>query len=120
MDLLPRVVRQKDAPKYCGVNTNYFNRYIRPHLREIRFGPQMVGFDRIDIDQWIVDFKDNSGRLGHGKEEENKPCRRILKSQGSSCEGKPGGLTSESMEREFAKAVKRAITKKPQHISSIK
>ena len=41
----PRVIRLKDAPAYLGVNMNYFNKHIRPHLPEIRYSVQMVGFD---------------------------------------------------------------------------
>ena len=112
MKVEPRVIRHKDAPTYLGVNVNYFNKHIRPELLEISFGPQMVGYDRVDLDQWFEDYKASNGRSGDTKEV-NKPCRQKNKeSQVLSCEGKHGGLIKKSLEKEFAKVVAQAITKK--------
>ena len=61
----PRVIRLKDVPDYLAVNINYFNKYIRPHLPEIRYGPQMVGFDRVDLDQWVMQNKDVVASVPH-------------------------------------------------------
>ena len=56
MNFSPRVIRHKDAPTYLGVNINYFDRNIRPDLPEIQFGPQMIGYDKIDLDRdgWTI------------------------------------------------------------------
>ena len=112
MDFSPRVIRHKDAPTYLGVNINYFDRKIRPDLPEIQFGPQMIGYDKIDLDRWLDDYKARNGRPGKGKEA-NKPCRQKSKEfRALSYVEKPGGSTKKSLENEFAKVVAQAITKK--------
>jgi hypothetical protein len=110
LNFSPRVIRHKDAPTYLGVNINYFDRNIRPDLPEIQFGPQMIGYDKIDLDRWLDDYKARNGWPGKGKEAK-KPCRQKSKEfQVLSCVGKPGGSTRNLEAKEFAKAVKRAIT----------
>ena len=110
MRVEPRVIRHKDAPTYLGVNVNYFNKHIRPELLEISFGPQMIGYDKIDLDRWLDDYKARNGRPGKGKEAK-KPIRQKSKEfQVLSCVEKPGGSTRNLEAKEFAKAVKRAIT----------
>ena len=112
MRVEPRVIRHKDAPTYLGVNVNYFNRNIRPDLLEIQFGPQMIGYDKIDLDRWLDDYKVSNGRSGDTKEV-HKPCRQKRKEfQVSSCEAKHGGLIKKSLEKEFAKAVEQATIKR--------
>jgi hypothetical protein len=72
----------------------------------------MIGYDKIDLDRWLEDYKARNGRSGDTKEV-NRPCRQKNKeSQVLSCEGKHGGLIKKSLEKDFAKAVAQAITKK--------
>jgi hypothetical protein len=59
--LQPRLIRLKNAPKYLGTNINYFNRYIRPYLTEIRLSRQNVSFDRLDLDHWVEHYKNRNG-----------------------------------------------------------
>ncbi len=113
MDIQPRVIRHKDAARYLGVNVNYFNKFIRPQLTEVEYGPQMIAFDRCELDQWFDNYKASNGRSGEAKEVEIKPCRqKNKKSLASSCEKRLGGLIRNSEDKEFAKAVERAITTK--------
>ncbi len=42
-----RIIRLRDAPKYCGMDRNRFNAEVRSHLTEIPIGKQGVGFDRL-------------------------------------------------------------------------
>ncbi len=112
LSLLPRVIRHKDASDYLGVNVNYFNEFIRPDLTEIQYGPQMIAFDRCELDEWFDNYKLSNGRPGTRKEN-SKPCRqKNRKSPVSSCEATPGGLTKGCLEKEFAKAVAQATTKR--------
>lgn len=113
MDIQPRVIRHKDAARYLGVNINYFNKFIRPQLTEVEYGPQMIAFDRCELDEWFDNYKASNGRSGETKEVENKPCRQKNKrSPVSSCEERPGGLTKNYLEKEFAKAVEQATMKR--------
>ena len=67
--LQPRLIRLKNAPKYLGTNINHFNRYIRPHLTEIRLSKQNVSFDRLDLDRWVEDHKNRNGMSRNSTEE---------------------------------------------------
>jgi hypothetical protein len=59
--LLQRLVRLKDAPRYLGLDKNFFNREVRPVLTEIRIG-RAVLFDREDLDDWVEYAKQEHGR----------------------------------------------------------
>ncbi len=52
----PRFVRLRDAPRYFGMDTNRFNREIRPQLTEIRIGSQGYAFDRIEMSAVAEDY----------------------------------------------------------------
>lgn len=113
MDIQPRVIRHKEAARYLGVNVNYFNKFIRPELTEVQYGPQMIAFDRCELDEWFDNYKSSNGRPGEAKEVKIKPCRQEnKKSLASSCEEKPGGLTKSYLEKEFAKVVEQATIKR--------
>jgi predicted DNA-binding transcriptional regulator AlpA len=58
----PRLIRLRDAPKYLGMDRNRFNSEVRPHLVTLKIGSQGVAFDRIDLDQWADQFKQNEGK----------------------------------------------------------
>ncbi len=58
----PRLIRLKDASKYLGMDKNRFNREVRPMLQELRMGTQGIAFDRLDLDQWVEQYKNCSAR----------------------------------------------------------
>ena len=60
----PRVLRQRDAPAYLGMNERIFNKDIRPHLTEIRIGKRGVGYDRVEIDEVFDIYKEQNGHPG--------------------------------------------------------
>ena len=55
----PRLIRLRDAPKYLGMDRNRFNNEVRPYLVTLKIGSQGIAFDRIDLDQWANQFKNN-------------------------------------------------------------
>ena len=65
--LLPRVIRLRDAAAYLGMDKNRFDREVRPSLTEFPIGDQGVGFDRLDLDNWLDDYKACNGRPGKQK-----------------------------------------------------
>lgn len=64
MQLLPRLIRLRDAPAYLGMDRNRFNQQVRPYLTEIPIGTQGIAFDRLDLDAWAEDHKSRNGRPG--------------------------------------------------------
>ena len=60
--LLPRILRFRDAPAYLGMDRNRFNAEVRPFLTEIPIGRQGVGFDRLELDAWLEDYIARNGR----------------------------------------------------------
>ncbi|PAA12411.1 hypothetical protein CJU74_21070, partial [Pseudomonas fragi] len=50
---LPRILRAGEAPGYLGMCRGEFDKTVRPHVREFRIGIQGVGFDRIELDEWV-------------------------------------------------------------------
>ena len=97
----PRVLRFRDAPRYLGMDRNRFNAEVRPSLTEIPVGKQGLGFDRLELDAWLEDYKSRNGR----------PARKGDKIwdaneyPDSSCEPETGISTNASSGGEFAKAL---------------
>lgn len=61
-ELLPRLIRFRDAPAYLGMDKNRFNKEVRPHVTVIPIGSQGIAFDRLDLDAWVEQYKSRSGR----------------------------------------------------------
>ncbi|HHT9843885.1 TPA: hypothetical protein ACT9I4_002003 [Legionella pneumophila] len=108
---LPRLIRLRDAPTYLGMDRHRFNKDVRPNLTEIPMGAQGVAFDRLDLDAWVDDYIQCSGRpavtrqrsLGQWDEKEHQGCRNAAIS---------GVLIKRSSEEDFVKALERAVSKK--------
>ena len=107
----PRVLRLRDAPRYLGMNKNYFNERVRPYVPEIPIGDRGICFDVLDFDKWLDAYKARNSRPGQAIEGgiawDSKKSR-----QGSLCEGTPGISRRQSQVREFEKAVKQAKLKR--------
>ena len=59
LNIIPRLIRLRDAPTYLGMNRNLFNAEIRPTLKELRIGKRGIAFDRIDLDEWVESYKNS-------------------------------------------------------------
>ena len=109
----PRILRFRDAPGYLGMDRNRFNAEVRPCVTEIPIGKQGIGFDRLELDAWVDDYKSRNGR----------PARKGDKSWDaneypvSSCEPGFGISTSASSGGEFAKALAGLSSKKRKRTS---
>ena len=111
MDYPPRFLRAKDAPRYLGVNRNYFDKEIRPYVTEVRLGPQMVCFDRLDLDRWADDIKARNGRPGRAMKGGNEPWD--AKQRQDSPSGAKSGTSKKSYaDRELDKALEQVLSKK--------
>jgi len=107
----PRLIRLRDAPYFFGMDKNRFNREVRPLLSEIRIGKQGRAFDRLEMEAAAEDYKARNGRPTANFE------RRKLwdnaNRQASPGVVGSGTSTKTSSERAFAKALERAISRKP-------
>jgi len=60
----PRILRQRDAPAYCGMDRNRFDHEVRPQLTEIPIGVRGIAFDRHELDAWLDEYIATYGRPG--------------------------------------------------------
>lgn len=110
IQLLPRLIRLRDAPFYVGMDKNRFNQTVRPNLTEIPIGDQGIAFDRLEIDLWVDYYIRCNGRPATPIGE--KPWD-VKKPQGSSKGASTGTSTRLSKEGAFAKALAQVNSKKP-------
>lgn len=107
--LLPRLIRLRDAPFYLGMDKNRFNGLVRPELTEIPIGDQGIAFDRLELDQWVDYYIQRNGRPATKGE---KPWD-VKTPQDSMNARESGTLINKSKDTaDFAKAVKLATGKK--------
>ena len=59
----PRFLRPLEAACYAGMGRTLFENEIRPLLPEIKLGKQGVGFDRLDLDEVLDDYKSRNVRV---------------------------------------------------------
>lgn len=113
--LLPRLVRLRDAPAYLGMDRHRFNDDVRPFLIEIPIGSQGIAFDRLDLDAWVDDYIQCSGRpavtrqrsLGQWDEK-----NRQVSLKGATT----GILTKQSSAAEFERVLEQVTSKKQKSI----
>jgi len=107
----PRFIRLRDAPRFFGMDKNRFNREVRPHLTEIRIGTQGRAFDRLEMEAAAEEYMSRNGRPAA---ERSKPWdKKEGECQDSNDVVESGTSTKSFTEREFAKALARAIARKP-------
>jgi hypothetical protein len=64
IEFIPRVIRASNAHIYLGMDRNRFAREVKPYLVSVPIGKQGIGYDRLDLDAWWVDYKSRNGRPG--------------------------------------------------------
>lgn len=69
VEILPRLIRMRDAPKYLAMDRSVFNAEVRPFVVELRIGRQGIAFDRLQLDAWV------EGRVSAGQERRNATTR---------------------------------------------
>ena len=111
VEILPRVIRLRDAPSYLGMDRNRFNAEVRPFVTEINYGTQCVAFDRLELDAWLDEYKSRNGRPGQQPKGE-RPWD-VKERQGSLKGPVSGTSTSKSTAGAFDKAVEQVTSKKP-------
>ena len=116
VQLLPRLIRLRDVSVYLGMDRHRFNDDVRPFLTEIPIGSQGIAFDRLDLDAWVDDYKQRSGRPAatnlRSFEIWDENERRVSKSVGM-----PGTLIRKSSDADFAKALALATSKRQKNTS---
>jgi hypothetical protein len=107
--VLPRVIRFRDASRYVGMDRNRFNSEVRPFLTEIPIGIQGIGFDRLELDAWLEEYKSRNGRPGRSKGMKSWDAKET---PASSCGPGSGTSTSASSGGAFARALALLSSKK--------
>lgn len=107
--VMPRIIRLKDAPDYLGMDKNRFNKDVRPYLIEIPYGTQCIGFDRLDLDAWLEQYKSCNGRPGLPIGE---PSWDVKKHQGYEIVVGSGTLKNRSSAQKFTEALEQVASKK--------
>ncbi|MEM7278737.1 MAG: hypothetical protein AAF385_11490 [Pseudomonadota bacterium] len=107
-----RLLRLSSAQAYLGLNKSQFNKLVRPYLTEIRPSERVILFDVLELDGQAEVLRKRFGRpakeIPEGKNswDDKNAC------QVSNCEAESGMSTRKSKDTDdFAKALKRAITK---------
>ena len=106
--VIPRLIRQRDAPKYLAMSEPKFNQIVRPYVTEVKCG-RAIFYDRLDLDVWADQYKAVNGKLGKPMEEtswQNSPPAFEKKA-------KYGTLTKQSPARSFEKALAKRNLKPP-------
>jgi len=100
--LLPKLIRLRDAPLYLGMDKNRFNQEVRSTLSTIPIGIQGVAFDRLELDNWADHYKALKGRPAQRSTLWKQNTEAY---QGFSKGAKSGISTKGSGDSAFAKAV---------------
>lgn len=106
--LLPKLIRLRDAPLYLGMDKNRFNQEVRSTLSTIPIGIQGVAFDRLELDNWAEHYKALKGRAPR-----SSLCKNTEAYQGLSKEAKSGISIKGFGGSAFAKAVAALNLSKP-------
>ena len=97
--IIPRLIRHRDAPAYLAMDRNRFDAEVRPHLVEVPIGIRGVGFDRLELDAWADAYIASRGRPGRNWKG-NTQCEPERKESASKVSS--GSLTSSTEGREFS------------------
>ena len=92
--LLPRFIRQRDAPFYLGMDRNRFNAEVRQLLTSIPIGQQGIAFDRLELDAWVEDYVSRNGRRPKAPRLEDDTCQNVTECRGSAKKARSGTLKS--------------------------
>lgn len=105
----PRIIRLKDAHKYLGVSRSRFFANIRHQIPEIRLGKRTICFEKVDLDNWLDNYKRQ-----HSRPAQSRRVDKWGKRESQACiKGAIRG-TSTSMftDKDFAKVLSLARSKK--------
>ena len=74
LQILPRILRYRDAPAYVGMDRNRFDADVRPSITEIPIGERGIAFDRLELDAWLEAYIAACGRPGRNQGKGEKSC----------------------------------------------
>ena len=106
--VIPRFIRQRDAPKYLGMSEPTFNETVRPYITVMKEG-RAIFYDRLDLDDWADTFKAANGKPGKLMEETSwqNPHPAFEK------KAQHGTLTKQLPAGNFEKALAKKNLKRP-------
>jgi len=113
-----RLLRPKEAHQYVGMSRTLFVELVRPYVQEIKLGNKSIAYDRLDLDEWINQYKKAGCDLTKIESTmENRLCiNTTQKPLASSKEARSGGSAKGLKERQvadFKKALGHQTMTKP-------
>ena len=106
--VIPRLIRQRDAPKYLAMSEPKFNQIVRPYVTVVKIG-RAIFYDRLDLDVWADQYKAANGKPGKPMEETSWQNQHPAFEK----KAKYGTLTKQSPARSFEKALAKRNLKPP-------
>ncbi|WP_235015506.1 hypothetical protein [Oceanicoccus sp. KOV_DT_Chl] len=91
------------------MDKNRFNREVRPVLMQIPIGKQGIAFDRLEMDDWVEQYKSCNGRPASAKGEQ---IWDVSKRQDYENAAAYGTLRNKCSAKNFSKALAQATSKK--------
>lgn len=118
MTLHPRIVRYSEAPGYCGMGQAMFDEVIRPLIAlEIHYSSKFVGYDRVDLDDAIDEFKRRYGKSRGATTNLNQiletlSCQKNTQAYSTTKKQVNGASIKPSTEKESVSVYRQALRKK--------
>ena len=114
--VLPRLIRLRDAAYYLGMDRNRFGKDVRPYLTEIPIGKQGIAFDRLELDGWVEQYKARNGRPSKFRgeltwDEKDRLDSSNVKASGTSTNKSMGGEFARALDTLSSKEQKRSLPK---------
>lgn len=106
--VIPRLIRQRDAPKYLGMSEPMFNKIVRPYVPVVKIG-RAIFYDRLDLDAFVDHYMAANGKPGKLMEETlwQNPHPAFEK------KAKYSTLTKQLPAGNFEKALEKRNSKRP-------
>lgn len=120
-EFAPRILRPNDAAYYCGMGRTLFERIIRPVVPTIRLGDIGIGYDRIDLDAAIDDYKARNTGPCPPSPEQQHTWQKNEQSKDSHSTRKRAKAESSKQSRDsekFADALRQVRGEKPNQSST--
>jgi hypothetical protein len=114
-EFAPRFMRPPEAAYYCGMGRTVFEREIRPMLQKIRIGKTGVGFDIVDLNHALDDYKSRNV-MGLEDESCQNPSSKV--SHGTSKQDREKSISASQESDAFKSALEQVRGRKQRRRST--
>lgn len=106
--ITPRILRKRDAPSYLGMCPKVFDKLVRPYVTTIPIGEGGIGFDRLELDEWLDKHKALHGIKPIREIREEELPEKVFKT-------KPKPIKKNHSSSQFDAALASIMDKKRKH-----